>query len=405
MKFTVASTALVASITGVAESLSDSAERSFHDAIKDTARAEHRNLADAMESQRKLTDSFRERRLSSGNKGRLANKIRETVKNSELRNRAAEDAGTSHADDAFDLGVFSRKLQANMTGLVEADDEQTKLDIFLGLCEEEGYGFTCSCSNLDRTAYQLDIFCSYDDNFCYTEEDGCSNNQTVCFAETIDVSFEAYRTGSYKTCYEVLSPVKMSYCFEKIYDGVYTGPSSCVKEFDGVECNSCSYSRVCSTFDCSNIDIPFLDLGNVGTGSTCGNETIWKAVMDEYLLYGPLPCESGCNLCPGNGFMKDIYNTITFSPYGVEEEYYCYALNTAALVGYLEEVPGNLCEALPALVTEPCGCSSEVSVGSGTGDALVPESSRSKSSATISSASAGLAIAAAAGSIFSWMMV
>lgn len=404
MKFTVASTALVATISGVAESLSDSAERSFHDAVEDTARAEHRNLADAMESQRKLTESFRERRLSSGTKGRLANKIRETFKNSELRNKATEDAGRSNADDAFDLGVFSRKLQANATALVE--EEKHFLDDFLGLCGEEKIdGLTCLCSNVNRTSYQLDMFCSYDQNFVYIEEDGCSNNQTVSFTKTMDVSTEALRTGTFKTCYDVVTPVSMSYCFELIYDGIYTGPSSCARSFDGVECNSCSYNRFCSTFDCSNIDIPFLDLGNVGTGTTCGNETIWKAVMDEYMLYGPLPCENGCNLCPGNGFMKDIYNSVTFSPYGVEQEYYCYSLNTAALVGYLQEVPGNLCETLPPLVTETCGCSEEVSVGSGVGDVTVPTSSQSKSSATISSASGGLAIAAAAGSIFSWMMV
>lgn len=406
MKLTVATTALAASLSGVAESLSDSAGRSFHDAVEDTSVENHLNFADAMETQRRLTEKFRERRLSNVENGRTASRIREKLNSLKLRNRGAENGDESAADDAYDLGLFSRKLQVNITG-TEAE-EQTNLDAFLSLCEEGGYGFTCSCSNLNEEAYAVDVFCSYDENICSTEEDGCGDDSLFCFAKTYDLNLLAKDTGSAKVCYEVVSPVKMSYCYESIYDGVSQSPTSCAREFDGVECNSCFVDRRCSTFDCSNIDIPFLDLGNVGTGTTCGNETIWKAVLDEYLLYGAFPCEGGCNLCPGNGFMKNIYNTVTFSPYGEEQEYYCYSLNTAALVGYLQEVPGDFCESLPALVSEPCGCTGgdPASMNKpGSGGKFEVGGSKSKSSAAISSVSGGLAIAAAAGSVFSWMMV
>ncbi len=413
MKLTVATTALAASISGVAESLSDSAGRSFHDVVEDTSLENHLDLADDMESQRKLTAKFRERRLSNMENGRTAHRIRDKLKNLQLRNRGAENGGNSAVVDEYDLGLFSRKLEENSNTTGTSEEEAfSNLDSFLALCEEGGYGFTCSCSNLNETAYSVDVFCSYDENICSTEEDGCGDESVLCFAKTYDLNLLAKDTGSAKVCYEVVSPVKMSYCYESIYDGVSQSPSSCSREFDGVQCNSCFVNRRCSTFDCSNIDIPFLDLGNVGTGTTCGNETIWKAVMDEYLLYGAFPCEGGCNLCPGDGFMKNIYNTVTFSPYGEEMEYYCYALNTAALVGYLQEVPGDLCQTLPSLVNEPCGCTTPLvdkpgagNANNGGGSKTQVGGSKSMSSAAISSVRGGLAIAAAAGSVFSWMMV
>jgi len=48
------------------------------------------------------------------------------------------------------------------------------------------------------------------------------------------------------------------------------------------------------------------------------------------------------------------------------DSYYCYQLNLAAQLGYLENIPGDLCSSLPAIVNEPCGCTGMVEPGTPT---------------------------------------
>jgi len=105
----------------------------------------------------------------------------------------------------------------------------------------------------------------------------------------------------------------------------------------------------CNKFDCSNVDDVVF-----GSGINCDDETLVSRKIEHFLTYDPLPCEGGCNICPLAGDMSQLDNNVTMV---TGDSYFCWQLNLAAQVGYLTEMPGDLCNTLPALVNEPCGCS------------------------------------------------
>lgn len=409
MKLTVAAAAIASSISASAESLQDTAGKSGFDVVEDTTRARHRSLADEMESQRQVTSMFKGRRDLKNRNGRIARNIqnRLRLKNSELRNQA-EGGDISASEDELDLGFFSRKLQTNTTS--NEQDEDTRFDLLLDLCEYENpeYGLTCLCSGVDKDQYSINVICSYEQNTCISEENSCGDYEDFCYSKTIEQELTAPENGYAKVCYDVLTPIKQSYCYGITYDTEESKTDySCKIEFDGTQCNSCTFDDDydCRIYDCTNID------NVVGAGSVCGyNETLWHVPVNNALLYAPLPCEGGCNICPENGEMTDVMNTVEYAG----KEYFCYEVLLFGLMGYLKDQPGDMCTSLTPLVNEPCGCTAveqtlidadedgDVTIVNGPANDVGGGSSTS--SATISSFIGGFAIAAAANSIFSWMM-
>jgi len=187
-------------------------------------------------------------------------------------------------------------------------------------------------------------------------------------------------------------------------------------EVDDTPCNFCEFSTdpsypnvTCNTFDCTNIDDAIAD------GTVCGDDTIVSKKVEDYLIYGPLPCEGGCNICPGGGEMMSLESSVQLV---TGETYFCSQLNLAALMGYLQGVPGDLCNALPAIVDGPCECMggettipvtedtpeeapTETEAAPDDTPADVPDSAAAFSSTgvlTVATVGAGVA------SVFSWMM-
>ncbi len=398
MKLTVAATALASSISATAEAISDTTKLSFLDVVEDAPRKRHRNLAEAMERQEEITSILKERRGLRKENGGIIRRIQRKLasKSLELQNQVS-DFSDLGSDDAIDLGLFSRRLQTNST--FEIEEEKNIVEELLELCEQGSAvdGVSCTCSNINVDEYEIDVFCSYNQNSCYIAENSCGGNETFCYLETYQLDVLSPGEGSTKTCYEVSEPVEFQYCYTLIYGGERVKASGCAFEFNGIQCNSCAFSGdECADFDCSNIE------EGVGAGAVCGNETVWKKKVQDHLLYNPLPCEGGCNICPGNGEMTDL-NTIVSVPTG--EFYYCSQLNLAGLFGYLQFVPGDLCNALPPIVAEPCGCTGGV-VDPITGEVGNPSSDSAGGSSTTSAATfskIGFGVTALATSILSWM--
>ena len=406
MKLTVAAIALT-SISASAEFLPDPAGQLVHNVVEDSSRARHRILAVAMERQREVTALMSDRRASKRKNGRSIRSIQNKLKNSELRNKAG-DSDKSATDNELDLGFFSRKMQFEID---PNRDENTHIDDLLDICARgtDENGLTCTCSNFDRDNYSIDVFCSYDENTCYSKESSCGGNETICYSTTYDVEITNVENRSNQICYEMSEPFKQNYCRTIQYDGLQNTVIGCTISFDGKECNSCEYNddSSCKIYDCTNID------NDVGEGSHCGDDPyILESFIDEHLRYGVLPCEYGCNICPGNGKMTNLNINVSLE---TGEEYTCRELNLAAQLGYFQYIAGDLCNSLPARVNEPCGCTSgdQTSVALDSEDGPVTNSplddsgkdrASSTSSASISSFIGGFAISAAVTSIFSWTM-
>jgi len=407
MKLTIAATALASTISATAASLSDTIGKSFQDVIEDASRQKHRNLAGAIEGQQEITSILKGRRGMKKENGGIVRRIQSKLarKNTELRNQDNEFFD-SETDDDMDLGFLSRSLQMSNATFEDVDDEKTIVEELLELCDKGSpeLGLSCTCTNVDEANYRIDVFCTYEEMSCYTAPDSCDGNQTFCYMETYELEVLSPGEGFSKICYDVTEPIEFSYCYALLYGGKEVKASGCAFEFNGVECNSCAFvGSECSEFDCNNID------ESVGTGSVCGNETVWKKKVQDHLIYGPLPCEGGCNICPGNGAMT---NKETIVSLDTGEFYYCYQLNLAALFGYLQFVPGDLCNALPDIVAEPCGCSApvadpitgEIPLSNGNEPAENPSSVPADGSGGAELFSKiGLGVTAFATSILSWM--
>lgn len=353
MKLTVATSILASSIAATAEPLHNTGVGSFRDVIND---ANHRSLASSMNSQDKITAILQERRALKKENGGVIRRLQRKLKRSKLRN-VAEDGDIYDAD--LDLGFLSRNLQQNSTETNEDNVMQQLAD----LCSGETYDsrLSCSCSNIDVDAYTADVFCSYDEYCLSPVENSCEDNVTFCFVETYELEVLEPEVGSSQVCYEVNTPTTFTYCYGLRYSNSEDGNivATCNVEIDGNQCNSCEIyfdpsGIKCNTFDCNNVD------DAVASGIACGNETIVGRKIQDYLLYGALPCEGGCNICPDDGDMLNPDNTVTLAG----APYYCAQLGLAAQLGYLQDVPGDLCGALPEIVNEPCGCSGNVMTSS-----------------------------------------
>lgn len=346
MKFTVAASVVTSSLSAAAE---------FPSSRAGTVDLTHERLAALKNNQRDITTILKERRASKTQHGRISRNLQNKLKNQELRNKAEEVGDVFDAD--LDLGFFSRNLQDNMTEPEEANGIEDLMYLCTG--ENSVPGFSCSCSNFDVDAYTANVKCSYDSNCLEPTENGCRENTTFCFVETYEIELTAPGTGSTKICYDVNVPINFTYCYGFTY-AMDTGiPLTCFLEVDGTQCNLCDFTYqgnqpniTCNQFDCTNID------ETIGRGTVCGDDTIVAKKIEDYLLYGPLPCEGGCNICPGDGAMMNVYNNITLI---TGEQYTCSQLNLAALMGYLQDVPGDLCTALPSIVNEPCECTTSLS--------------------------------------------
>lgn len=341
MKFTVATAILASSITATAGSLRNPADAA--------PSASHRGLAVSMKDRSELSAALKERRASKKQNGKVIHNLQNKLKRSEIRNLAKEDGDLS-AD--LDIGAFSRDLQSNVT---EPEVETTVIDELVALCSANNTDpeFSCTCSNLDPDAYTASVTCAYAQNCLDPTQNSCGDNATFCFVETYNLEVTASGSGSSSICYNVTAPMAFDYCYGLTYTGEEV-PSGCFLEIDGNQCNSCDftvsevYSNVtCNVFDCSNADEA------IGSGTVCGDDTIVAEKIEAYLTYGPLPCDGGCNICPLDGEMGNLDNSVSMI---TGDTYYCYQLNLAAQLGYLADIPGDLCNSLPAIVNEPCGC-------------------------------------------------
>jgi len=350
MKSTVATAVLASSVTATAESFPNLAGKSLQDAVADLSRSGHRSLTVSMEDQHDIGAVLKERRASKKHNGKIIRNLQNKLKRAKLRNQAQEDGDIS--DDDLDLGFFSRNLQ-------NATEPESAIEELVDICSSENVvpGFSCSCSNVDADSYTASVTCAYDENCLFESmENACGEFQKLCFVETYIIDIVAPGTGSSKVCYEVASPMDFSYCYGMSYSDGEGDDSECILEVDGNQCNSCELTFInndpnttCNAFDCTNVD----DV--IATGIMCGEETIVAKKIYEYLTFGPLPCEGGCNLCPDGGKMMNLDNQVTLI---TGEVYGCSQLNLIAAVGFLQDVPGDLCNALPAIVNAPCECTS-----------------------------------------------
>jgi hypothetical protein len=351
MKLTVAATFMASSVSATDKSPSSPAGESLRNAIVDS---NHRSLAVSTKDRQDIAAILKERRALKRQNGRVFHNFQNKLRNLNLRNQAEEVGNVPDAD--LDLGFFSRNLQSNVTEPETGGVIEDLLDLCTG--ENAVPGFSCSCSNVDVDAYTANVMCAYDSNCLEPTPNACQGNATFCFVETYELEVSGPGAGSSQICYDVNSPINFTYCYGLTYSEDTGSPQTCFLEVDNIQCNSCEFTYessapniTCNQFDCTNID------DAIGSGVVCGDDTIVSKKIEDYLVYGPLPCEGGCNICPKDGEMMNLYNNVTMI---TGEEYSCSQLNLAALMGYLQDVPGDLCNVLPSLVNEPCECISVV---------------------------------------------
>lgn len=414
MKLTIAASILASSISAEAKSLPDPSGKLIRNAVDDSQNSNRHSLSVSTPSD-DISAFFKERRSTRKQNNNVIRNIQR-----KLRNQAGKNGDSSDAE--LDLGFLSRHLQENIT---DTEEEQSTMDQLIELCSNTNVdGISCTCTNVDADAYTANVVCAYDESCLEPTENFCKTDVTFCFVETYELEVRAPGTGQSKICYEVNTPTNFTYCYGLTYPG-NESPTTCFLEVDGDLCSSCEFTYVaddpeetCNAFDCTNID------NAIGSGTVCGNETIVSRKIEDYLIYGALPCEGGCNICPGGGEMMNMYNSVTLL---TGQSYSCNQLYLAASLGYLNEVPGDLCNALPAIVNVPCECtggmttapeldiSEEVSTEtdsegtSGTADTSDGADTSDEASGVDSSAAIfdtrGFQVAGIGASIVSWMML
>lgn len=244
--------------------------------------------------------------------------------------------------------TMHRQLQMNDTSIIE--------DIAY-LCSGNGTPnnyTTCECENVDVEAYTGTAACTLQYP-CLELPDICGANTTVCFSVGYTLSFTAPYTGSVKQCYSFTTPDVFDYCIT----GAYTGSpdqTACDIEVNGVMCNSCGVGYQCDnsgypsvTMDCLNTD--------VGAAFPFCNATIASAWLYSTLTYGAIaegPCPTGCNLCGEGGMMTNLDVNVSV-PTG--DSVPCYILQYLSFTGYFADIgQEEVCDLLPPIVAEPCGC-------------------------------------------------
>jgi len=348
MKFTAAATVLASSITASAESLPNPAGGSLSNAANE---ASHHSLAVAMKGQDDIKGILKERRFLKKTNN-VSRNLQDKLKRRTLRNQATEDGITSNAE--LDIGLFSRDLQQNIT---EGEREETLsvIEVLVKECSDNGY---CTCSNVDVDAYTATVTCSYEEE-CYGTADACEDQVDFCQERHIELHVTAPATGYSKNCYSVNAPLEFTYCYGLEYFGEAGPPTSCFLELDGSKCNSCEWvegdapDTYCTVYDCSNVDADYI-------GTECSEKTIARKRVEDFVLYSPLPCENGCNICPEGEEITIFYEYVTFA-LSIDKvySYTCTNLFVAGLKGKLNDIPsdmGDLCYSLESVVDGPCAC-------------------------------------------------
>mmetsp|Transcript_3515 Transcript_3515/g.7681 ORF Transcript_3515/g.7681 Transcript_3515/m.7681 type:complete len:427 (+) Transcript_3515:129-1409(+) len=354
MKFTVATTILASAVPVVADA-----------SLRDAADALHRGLGISTNGKEEITAILKERRAFKRQNGNAIRNLKNKLKYSEIRNQA-EDESNAMSEIDLDIGFFSRGLQSNITV-----EEPTVIEELSLLCsgEDENPELSCTCSSLDLEAYTASVSCAYTETCLNPTQNACGGEATFCFVETYNLEVTGPGIGSASTCYEVNSPMEFSYCYGLSYYNDEGSPSGCFLEVDGNICGSCEFDYdtvfniatnstenvTCNVFDCSSVDAV------IGYGTVCGDDTIVARKIEDYLTYAPLPCEGGCNICPLDGSMTNLDNKVALD---TGEEYFCYQWNLFGLLGYLQVIPGDLCNTLPAIVGDICGCSTTNDISS-----------------------------------------
>lgn len=361
MKFAVASTILAPSIPTAVGSV-----RTTNDVGRDFSTIKTKKELLLPSSSTSLSSSFssikrkestvtallKERRALKRDNGRIIGQLKNKLDIIGSDQISSRQLTQMHSNE-IDVGAlsFSRYLQENAT-----EPESSVISELVALCNSDAASdeFTCTCSNLDQDTYTASVSCAYAEKCLEPTANSCKDNTTFCFVEVYKLEVTAPGTGTSSICYDVKTPYSFSYCYGLTYTGDSENPSGCFLDLEGSTCSMCAFSVspinpniTCNDFDCSNID------PGLGSGQICGDDTIVSKKIEEYLTYAPLPCPGGCNICPNGGEMTNLDSNVTLI---TGDSYYCYQLNLAGMLGYLQNIPGDLCNALPPIVEKPCGC-------------------------------------------------
>jgi len=358
MKLTIATTILASSISTTIGSLRNHADESVS-----TTRRDLSVSSITKQSESDVTASLKERRASKKENGKII---------THLKNKLEQKRNLVEQTTEMDIGALSRDLQGveiggNLTDVIsDVVEPSTVIGDLYDLCTSNTTDpeFSCTCTNLDVEAYTATVSCAYAEKCLEPTENSCNENKTFCFVETYNLEVSSPGTGSSSICYDVKTPSTFSYCYGLTYTSDSEAPDGCFLEIDGTKCNMCDFSVsainpniTCNDFDCNNVDTVIAD------GQICGDDTIVSKKIESYLTYAALPCPGGCNICPLGGDMSNLDANVTMI---TGDSYYCYQLNLAAQLGYLENIPGDLCNSLPTIVNEPCGCTGMVEPGTQT---------------------------------------
>jgi len=344
MKLTIATTILASSISTTIGSLRNHADESVLTTQRDLSVS-----SITKQSESDVTAALKERRASKKENGKII---------THLKNKLEQKRNLAEQTIEMDIGALSRDLQVVEGGgnLTDFSEPSTVIGDLYDLCTSNTTDpeFSCECTNLDVEAYTATVSCAYAEKCLEPTENSCQENKTFCFVETYNLEVSSPGTGSSSICYDVKTPSTFSYCYGLTYTSDSEAPGGCFLEIDGTKCTTCDFSVsainpniTCNDFDCNNVDTTIAD------GQICGDDTIVSKKIESYLTYAALPCPGGCNICPLGGDMTNLDANVTMI---TGDSYYCYQLNLAAQLGYLENIPGDLCNSLPAIVNEPCGC-------------------------------------------------
>jgi hypothetical protein len=249
---------------------------------------------------------------------------------------------------------------ATMHRQLQGGVDTTAIDDMYALCyannSTDSY-ITCECSDVDVALYTGTAACTTE-SFCSDTADVCGANVTLCYNVAYTLAFTAPNTGESKICYYFTAPTVFDYCLAEFYSGTAES-TGCEIEVLGQTCSSCGLvdlpyggigNTTCLDVDCSNTDL--------GIALPLCNTSIVEGFLRQVLTYAPIaegPCPSGCNVCGEGGFMANLDTYVTF-PTG--DSAVCGAIEFASFTGYFALTgQEELCDLLPALVAEPCGCS------------------------------------------------